>query len=217
MPTANPKAVVPLSPRKGALTRQTILQEAMDLASVSGLEGLTIGSLAEATGMSKSGLFAHFGSKEELQLATIQAARTVFQDQVFVPALKAPRGLKRLCAVAGSWLDYAEREMFRGGCFFAAVSVEFDSRPGPVKDLVATYMTLWRESLARLVREAKETGELSRAADQEQLAFEFLALALWANGAYQLHRDHRAFDMARRAIRERLKGFTAPGTRFSPL
>jgi AcrR family transcriptional regulator len=217
MPAASPKAIVPLSAGKGAATRQSILQEAMDLASVSGLEGLTIGSLAEATGLSKSGLFAHFGSKEELQLATIQAARTVFQDQVFVPALESPRGLRRLCAVAASWLDYAEREMFRGGCFFAAVSVEFDSRPGPVKDLVAACMTTWRESLSRLAREAKETGELSRAADPEQLAFEFLALALWANGAYQLHRDPRAFDMARRAIRERLKGFSAAGTRFSPL
>lgn len=217
MPTLNPKALVPLPAGKGAVTRQTILQEAMDLASVNGLEGLTIGSLAEATGMSKSGLFAHFGSKEELQLATIQAARTVFQDQVFIPALQAPRGLKRLCAVAASWLDYAEREMFRGGCFFAAVSAEFDSRPGPVKDLVAACMKGWQESLTRLAQEAKDAGELSRAADPEQLAFEFLALALGANGAYQLHRDHRAFVMARRAIKDRLKGFTAPGTRFSPL
>ena len=217
MPTTTTKALGPLPIGKGALTRQAILLEAMDLASVSGLEGLTIGSLAEATRLSKSGLFAHFGSKEELQLATVQAARTVFQEQVFIPALKAPRGLKRLCAVLAAWLDYAEREMFRGGCFFASVSVEFDSRPGPVKDLVAATMSVWRDSLTRLVGEAKEAGELSRSADPEQLAFEFVALALGANGAFQLHRDHRSFTMARRAIKERLKVFATPGTRFPPL
>jgi AcrR family transcriptional regulator len=217
MPISNAKVAIPLSPGKGAATRQAILQEAMDLASVAGLEGLTIGSLAEATGMSKSGLFAHFGSKEELQLATVQAARVVFQERVFLPALKAPRGLKRLCAVVAAWIDYAEREMFRGGCFFASVSVEFDSRPGPVKDLVAACMSDWRDVLARLVREAKDTGELSRGADPDQLAFEFGALALGANGVYQLHRDHHSFTMARRAIKDRLKIYSAPGARLSPL
>jgi hypothetical protein len=147
----------------------------------------------------------------------VQAARAVFQERIFLPALKAPRGLKRLCTMISAWTDYAEREMFRGGCFFAAVSVEFDSRPGPVKDLVAACMTDWRSALARLVQDAKDQGELSRAADPEQLAFEFDALALGANGAYQLHRDHRAFAMARRAIKERLKTFSAPGARFTPL
>jgi AcrR family transcriptional regulator len=185
----------------------------MDLASVSGLEGLTIGSLAHSTGLSKSGLFAHFGSKEELQLATIQGAREVFQAKVFTPGLKAPRGLRRLCAVLSGWMDFAEREMFRGGCFFANVSVEFDSRSGPVRDLVAATMNVWRDSLTRLVAEAKDSGELTRSTDPEQLAFEFLALALGANGAFQLHRDHRSFTMARRAIKERLKVYAAPGTR----
>lgn len=217
MPTSSAKAIVPLSNTKGALTRQAILHEAMDLASVNGLEGLTIGSLAEATGMSKSGLFAHFGSKEDLQLATIQAAQVVFQERVFLPSLQAPRGLRRLCAMIGAWMDYAEREMFRGGCFFAAVSVEFDSKPGPVKDMVASCMSLWVSSLARLVREAKEAGELGKAADPDQLAFEFNALALGANGSFQLNRNHQAFAMARRAIKERLKVFAAPGARFSPL
>jgi len=217
MTPSSPSPLAPLPVNKGALTRQAILQEAMDLASVSGLEGLTIGSLAEATGLSKSGLFAHFGSKEELQLATVQAARTLFIEQIFAPALAAPRGLKRLCAALAAWLNYAEREMFRGGCFFAAVSVEFDSRPGPVKELVVACMQDWRDSLARLVAEARESGELSRGADPEQLAFEFGALAIGANGAFQLHRDHRSFTMARRAIKERLKTFAAPGTRLPPL
>lgn len=217
MTSPSPKAILPLPPRKGALTRQAILQEAMDLASVSGLGGLTIGSLAEAAGLSKSGLFAHFGSKEELQLATVQAARALFIEQVFTPALAAPPGLKRLCAALAAWLNYAERELFRGGCFFAAVSMEFDSRPGPVKDMVAACMRDWRHSLARLIAEAKESGELSRLADPEQLAFEFEALAMGANGAFQLHREHRSFAMARRAIKERLKVFASSGTRFPPL
>lgn len=215
--SSSAKALLPLPVNKGAATRQAILQEAMNLASVSGLEGLTIGSLAETAGLSKSGLFAHFGSKEELQLATVQAARALFVDQVFAPTFSAPRGLKRLCAVLAAWLNHAERELFRGGCFFAAVSVEFDSRPGPVKDMVAACMRDWRGSLARLIAEAKETGELSRGADPEQLAFEFEALALGANGAFQLHRDHRSFTMARRAIKERLKAFSAPGTRLPSL
>ena len=217
MPTLNVSPALPLASGKGAFTRQAILQEAMDLASVNGLEGLTIGSLAEATGLSKSGLFAHFGSKEELQLATVQAARALFQERVLQPAFQSPRGLKRLCAVLASWMDYAERELFRGGCFFAATSVEFDGRPGPVRDLLAVCMTDWRGTLARLVREAKESGELSKGADPEQLAFEFNALALGTNGDYQLHRDHHAFAMARRAIKERLKAFCAPNMRFSPL
>ena len=217
MPSSNANSAIPLALGKGAFTRQAILQEAMDLASVNGLEGLTIGSLAEATGLSKSGLFAHFGSKEELQLATVQAARALFQERVLRPAFQSPRGLKRLCAVLASWMDYAEREMFRGGCFFAATSVEFDGRPGPVRDLLAVCMTDWRGTLARLVREAKESGELSKGADPEQLAFEFYALAFGANGIFQLHRDHQAFAMARRAIKERLKAFSAPGMRFSPL
>jgi hypothetical protein len=110
-------------------------------------------------------------------------------------------------------MDFAEREMFRGGCFFANVSVEFDSRSGPVRDLVAATMNVWRDSLTRLVAEAKDSGELTRSTDPEQLAFEFLALALGANGAFQLHRDHRSFTMARRAIKERLKVYAAPGTR----
>ncbi len=214
---AVPIQLEPSPIRKGAVTRDAVLREAMDLASVKGLEGLTIGILSETLGLSKSGLFAHFGSKEELQLSTVQAARKVFQEQVLSPSLAAPKGLRRLCSVLDAWLDYAEREVFRGGCFFASVSAEFDSRPGPVKDLVATCMVDWRDTLAQLVREAKASGELNRSADPQQLAFEFNALALGANGAFQLYGDPRVFTQARKAIRERLKGFASPGSRFHPL
>ena len=205
---------IPLS--KGELTRQTVLEEAMQLASVQGLEGLSIGQLAEATGMSKAGLFAHFGSKEELQLATIQSARAFFSGRVLAPALQAPRGLPRLCAVLGSWLDYAEREFFRGGCFFAQVSTEFDSRTGPVKELVALSMKEWRNTLERLVSEAKTEGDLPKGADPAQLAFEFLALAMGANNAFQLHAEQRAFSLARKSFRDRLRAL-APGARLHPL
>lgn len=202
---------------KGALTRRAILGKAMDLASVHGLEGLTIGSMAEALGMSKSGLFAHFGSKEELQVATVEAAREVFQNQVLKIGLQAPKGLGRLCAVCAAWLDYAEMEVFRGGCFFAAASLEYDSRPGPVRDLVARTLREWVETLARLATEAQILGHLTTAVDPSQLAFEFNALALGANSSFQLHGDKVVFSQARRAIRDRLKGFAKPGSRFAPL
>ena len=202
---------------KGTLTRETVLQEAVQMASELGLEGLSIGRLAEATGLSKAGLFAHFGSKEELQLATLKAVRDTVAQEVFVPAFKAPRGLKRLVAVCDRWLAYAGSEIFRGGCPIAAASSEFDGRPGAVRDYTAECMLELRQTLARLLREAKASGELSKEADPEQLAYEFHALALGANGTFQLHGDRAAFAMSRRAIKERLRLYTAPGTRLAPL
>ena len=202
---------------KGALTRDAILLEAVQMASELGLEGLSIGRLAEVTGLSKAGLFAHFGSKEELQLATLRAVRDRVAQEVFLPAFKAPRGLKRLVAVCDRWLAYAESGVFRGGCPIAAASAEFDGRPGPVKDYTAECMAELRQTLARLIREAKASGELAKEADPEQLAFEFHALALGANGAFQLFGEEAAFAMSRRAIKERLRAYTAPGTRLSPL
>ncbi len=206
-----------VSGSKGAMTRDSILVEAVQVASELGLEGLSIGRLAEATGLSKAGLFAHFGSKEELQLATLRAARDRVAQEVFLPAFKAPRGLKRLVAVCDRWLAYASSGVFRGGCPIAAASAEFDGRPGPVKDYTAECMAELRQTLARLIREAKASGELSKDADADQLAFEFHALTLGANGAFQLFGEEAAFAMARRAIKERLRAHTAPGTRLAPL
>ena len=206
-----------VSTSKGALTRDAILLEAVQMASELGLEGLSIGRLAEATGLSKAGLFAHFGSKEELQLATLRAVRDRIAQEVFIPAFKAPRGLKRLVAVCDRWLGYAESGVFRGGCPIAAASAEFDGRPGPVKDYTAECMAELRQTLARLIREAKASGELSKEADPEQLAFEFHALALGANGAFQLFGEGEAFARSRRAIKDRLRAYTAPGTRLAPL
>src|SRR6266700_3143681 len=118
---------------KGARTRESVLRVAVDLASVEGLGGLTIGRLAIELGMSKSGLFAHFGSKEDLQLATVEMARSIFISEIMVPVQAAPRGLERLWRLCNLWLQYTEQEVFRGGCFFAAASAEFDGRPGRVR------------------------------------------------------------------------------------
>ena len=150
-------------------------------------------------------------------MATVEAAREVFSNRVLKVGFKAPKGLGRLCAVCAAWLDYAEQEVFSGGCFFASAALEFDSRPGPVRDLVAGAMKDWVDTLARLAAEAKELGHLSWEIDPDQLAFEFNALALGANGAYQLFGNKVVFGRARRAIRDRLQAYAQPGSQFVPL
>lgn len=190
---------------RGAKTRQAILEAAVHLASAEGLEGLTIGRLAAELSMSKSGLFAHFGSKEELQLATVEAARAVFIREVIRPAFEADAGLPRLWKLCDTWLAYVRGGVFRGGCFFAAAAAEFDSRPGPVRDRIAAIMREWLKALGRTVVEAQEAGHLDRKVEATQLAFEFNALELGANWAFQLHGDKQAFARARAAILERLR------------
>src|SRR6201987_3311176 len=128
-------------------TRQEILRTSMNIASAEGLEGLSIGRLAAELRMSKTGIFAHFGSKEQLQLATVGAAKQIFLEQVVKPGLTSPRGLPRLNVMLESWLGYVERIVFRGGCFFAAASAEFDSRPGKVRDEIASLTKAWLMAL----------------------------------------------------------------------
>jgi AcrR family transcriptional regulator len=179
--------------RNAARTREAILDRAVDLASTQGLEGLTIGRLATDLEMSKSGLFGHFGSKEELQLATIEAASGRFVTEVIQPTLAEPEGAPRLRALARSYLDYLERGVFAGGCFFAAASIEFDDRPGPVGDRIREAIGAWMDYLEGQARAA-------RADDPKLLAFEFHALAQGANSAFRLFGDRRAFARARKAI-----------------
>jgi AcrR family transcriptional regulator len=190
---------------KGERTRQTILEAAVDVASAEGLEGLTIGRLASKLSMSKSGLFAHFGSKEELQLATIEAARSIFVREVIRPAFEAAHGMQRLWKICDTWLGYVQGGVFRGGCFFAAAAAEFDSRPGPVRDRIAEIMKEWLNILRRAVVEAEEAGHMDKGVDPTQLAFEFNALELGANWAFKLHGDRQAFARAREAILDRLR------------
>ena len=202
---------------RGDSTRQAILEVAVDVASAEGLEGLTIGRLASKLSMSKSGLFAHFGSKEELQLATVEAARDIFIREVIRPAFEAGKGLPRLWKLCDVWLAYVKGEVFRGGCFFAAAAAEFDGRPGPVRDRVAAIMKEWLAVLRASIAEAQEAGQLNADADPAQLAFELNALEMGANWAFQLYGDRQAFSRARDAMLERLRGHsTASGALLLP-
>jgi AcrR family transcriptional regulator len=192
-------------PTKGQRTRAAILEEAARLATIESLQGLSIGGLAEATGMSKSGLYAHFGSKEELQLATIDAARESFIREVVTPALAAaPPGRARLLALSERFLSYVQSRIFPGGCFFVVTAAELGSRPGRVHDRVAAYQRQWTELLRQTARQAYDEGELPTGEDPDQLAFELGALLAGTNIVAVLHSDDTAIEQARRAIRRRL-------------
>jgi len=190
---------------KGQRTRNSILEVAAALATEEGLESLSIGRLAEATGMSKSGLFAHFGSKEELQLATVDHAGTLFVGEVIDPARSAPKGLARIWALCDHMIDYSERQVFPGGCFFAATSFEFNNRPGPVRDRIEAMIRSWRSYLEHAVEQAQEAGELDESVSAREISFQLDAFAQAANAQYQLFRDPQVFDDARRAIQARLE------------
>jgi AcrR family transcriptional regulator len=190
---------------KGERTRQAILEVAAALATEEGLEPLSIGRLADATAMSKSGLFAHFGSKEELQLATVDHAASLFVAEVIAPARAAPRGLARVWALCDRMIDYAEGQVFPGGCFFAAASFEFNNRPGPVRDRIQEMIRSWLSYLQRAVEQAQEAGELDSSVSAREIAFQLDAFAQAANAQYQLFREAAVFAEARSAVRERLE------------
>jgi AcrR family transcriptional regulator len=190
---------------KGERTKQAILDVAASLATEEGLEPLSIGRLAQATRMSKSGLFAHFGSKEELQLATVDHAAELFVREVIAPAREAPKGLARVWALCENMIDYAERQVFPGGCFFAAASFEFNRRPGPVRDRIHHMLGTWVSYLEHAEEQAQQTGEILQDLGAKELAFELDAFAQAANARYQLFEDSAVFADARRAIRERLE------------
>jgi AcrR family transcriptional regulator len=181
-------------------SRAQTLDAAVELASVVGLEGLTIGRLAEQLDMSKSGLVGRFGSKEQLQLAALELAVDIFRDAVYEPAAAHPPGLARLNAICDAWIDYLRRPPFPGGCFLTTASVEFDARPGPVNEAVRTVMNRWLRVLEREVKAAIANGELDQDTDPKDIAFTINALAVGANCHYQLHRDPRALKRARQAM-----------------
>jgi AcrR family transcriptional regulator len=179
--------------------RDAILERAVEVASEEGLEGLTIGRLSSELGLSKSGLFGHFGSKEELQLAAIDQANAIFLREVIDPALAAPEGAARLRAYCDSWVGYLERKVFSGGCFFAAASTEFDGRPGQVREKLRDGLRAWLDELTKQAR-------LAGADDPEQLVFEIYSLVQGANASYQLFEDEAAFARARAALERLLPG-----------
>lgn len=190
---------------RGIRTRQSILEHAARVGSAEGLDAVSLQRLADDLGISKSGLFAHFGSKEELHLATIEDAARVFTDEVIRPALAQPRGVARVLALCSSWLSYLERGVFPGGCFFWAVAEEYDSRkPGPVRDSVLEKKAYWSYSLERAVREAKAAGEIDESVDPAQLAWELDSLMGGANSGFKSGDGARAIERARVAIKDRL-------------
>jgi AcrR family transcriptional regulator len=187
----------------GERSRRTILDAAAKLATVEGLEGLSIGRLAEHIGMSKSGLYAHFGSKEELQLAAIETAGGIFEAEVIAPAEQAPTPLEKLQVLCEAFLSHIERRVFPGGCFFASAAAEFDTHPGAVRERISEFQRGWSDLLAQLVREAQAAGELL-AEDPDQLVFELNGYLLMANMAFLLYGSARPIERAREAIEVRL-------------
>lgn len=190
---------------RGDESRRAILAHAIDTASVEGLDGLTIGRLAEAAQYSKSGVATLFGSKEQLQLATVEAARQVFIDEVVGPAReKSERGLSRVCALIREWLDYSDRRVFKGGCFFAAAAVEFDSKPGPVRDAVIAASSEWEDYLTISIQRAIDARELPLLDDARQLTFELVSFLEAANTRSLMYSSVEPYERAARAARTRL-------------
>ena len=187
----------------GERSRAAILDAATRLATVEGLDGLSIGRLAEHTGMSKSGLYAHFGSKEELQLAIIDTASGIFVREVIEPARSA-EGIARVRALADAFISYIERGVFAGGCFFRAAQAEFDTNPGPVQEKIREAHGSWLRYLEQQVRGAQERGEIDAAEDPAQLAFEIYAMLETADAVYQLNDDPQALERGRKGIEARL-------------
>jgi AcrR family transcriptional regulator len=198
---------------KGEQTREAILDRAVTLASTHGLEGLTIGRLAAELDLSKSGLFAHFRSKEALEARTLERAGERFVEAVLRPALAAPRGEPRLRALFERWLQWPKLVPQPGGCVFVQAAVELDDRPGPARDALVRLQRDWLDALAQAFRSAQDEGHLAAAADPEQLAFELYGIMLSCHHAHRLLRSPDAAARARRAFDSMLDAARARGGR----
>jgi AcrR family transcriptional regulator len=184
----------------GVESRRAILHAAADLATTRGLEGFSIGELAEHIGMSKSGLYAHFKSKEELELATIETAAAVFDREVLQPAARARAGTERLGALVDAFLSHLERRVFPGGCFFAAVASELDTRPGPARDRVVEVLDKWLSLLRQCILDAQASGEIDPKAEVAQAAFEIQAMLLAGNFQFVMTNDPIRLTQAREGV-----------------
>ena len=196
---------------KGEQTRTAILDEALDIASKLGLEGLTIGSLADATGMSKSGLFAHFGSREELQLAVLEHAAQLYGEKVFVPVLKIERGLPRLRALFERWLDWTIESGLPGGCIMISTAIEYDDRPGPIRDAAIETQHRGNAITQKAVRLAMEEGHLMPGTEPEQISFEMLGIVLASHNHRRLLGDKEARKRALKAFDQLISRYATPG------
>jgi len=195
----------------GERSRSAILDAGARLATVEGITGLSIARLAEAVGMSKSGLYAHFGSKQELQLAVVRTARAIFDQRVTEPADLAASAMDRLRVLVDGFVGYLEAETFPGGCFFASVLAEVDTHPGPVRDELVAFLDDWLARLETTIREAQSEGALDPAEDPAQLAFEIQAALMLANAQLVISRRPEPLDRARTAIDGRLAAASAHG------
>jgi AcrR family transcriptional regulator len=210
-PSRTPRASASRSAPKGQQTRASIVDAALSLASHKGLEGLSIGVLAEATGMSKSGVFAHFGSREELQISVIREYHARFEEEVFYPAIRAPQGLPRLIAMFDRWVRRVSLEI-DSGCIYISGAVEFDDRPGPVREALADMVRAWHTALFRAIVQACEAGHLRADADPQQMLFEMHGLIL------ALHHDARflrlpgTVERAERGFQHVLDRYAPPGS-----
>src|SRR5215510_5710610 len=187
---------------KGQASRATILLAAAKLATTKGLIGLSIGDLAAEVGMSKSGLYAHFKSKEELELATIETAAAIFDSEVIQPVTRAPAGIARLKSLANSFLSHLERRVFPGGCFFAAVAAELDTRPGPARDRVIEVLNTWLTLLRQCILDAEALGEIDPHAQVDQVVFEIQAMLLAANFLFVMTNDPLRLTQAHRGVED---------------
>ncbi len=182
------------------------MREAVSLATLDGLEGLSIGNLAHALDMSKSGIYAHFGSKQDLQLATVDEAARIFTAEIIEPARAAPIGLAQLITLCDAFFDYLARRTFPGGCFFAGAVLEMGTRPGPVKDQVAAFQSGFTTLIREFIVAALERHELPDDEDPDELTFELSGIILAANANFVLRGDQATLDMAKHIVRRRLSG-----------
>lgn len=195
---------------RGEKTRQEILRTSVDIASADGLGGLTIGRVANELKMSKSGLFAHFGSKEDLQLATLETASRMFISEVVRPAEHIEHGLPRLLALIDAWIRSVDNTCNRGGCFFYAVSAEMDDRPGRVRDLISKLTREWIDALTKEMKLAIRLGELEKSCDAELVVFQLHGFVQEGNWFRRLHKSNRAFQMTRESVYRTLENHATP-------
>jgi len=198
------------SMHKGQQTKQAIVQAAVTLSTQVGLEGLSIGSLAELMHMSKSGVFAHFGSREELQISVIREYFASFEQEVFYPAMKAPQGLPRVHALFDNWMKRVAVEI-QSGCIFISGAVEFDDRPGPVREALASSVQTWLQALYRAVVLAKQCGHLTQEADEQQVAFEIHALILALHYEARFLKNPGSLARANRGFADIVARYGVPG------
>jgi AcrR family transcriptional regulator len=195
--------------RKGEMTRAAILDVALELASRDGLEGLTIGVLADRMSMSKSGVFAHFGSREDLQMEVIRLYHHRFEQEVFYPSITEPRGLPRLVAMFEHWVKRVSVEI-ASGCIYISGAVEYDDRPGPIREQLVTMVQTWQDALLRCVQQAIDCGDLKPGSDPEQLVFEMYGLILALHHDARFLRIPGAVDRARRGFERLIENYRNP-------